>query len=139
MESHEEKIQIQIDTSAWVHLLSHCTETIKSYRGPRDGRLWVFVECQHPPEENSPRLGPVFPETGEAITTIEQNNVDLWGGKMTHDSEHSQTQKLRSLAYLTFLPFSETFVLLRIPAFSKFCTWKYERSQHFNSLKIIVN
>lgn len=42
--------------------------------------------------------------------------LQTWKGRTSPEGETG--------SYLTFLPFSHTFVLLRIPAFSKFCTCK---------------
>lgn len=38
----------------------------------------------------------------------------------------SKVTKTPGQAYLTFFPFSHTLVLLRIPAFSRFCTYNVE-------------
>lgn len=68
--------------------------------------------------------GPSFSFTKEGITvtnTERGNSGDRGGGHMTPNT-HTKKQEVRVVAYRTFLPFSHTFVLLRIPAFSKFCT-----------------
>lgn len=93
------------------------TGVIAAYQRSRGSRSGVFVEGEHPSVENRPRLVPVFPERVEEAQK-----------RMTHDSTHPQApnqERKYSQAHLTFLPFSDTFVLLRIPAFSRFCTWRW--------------
>lgn len=77
------------------------------------------------------------------ITATEQSNEEIQVGKR-HTTPNLKSKIILPVnkkpwsevsAYLTFLPFSDTFVLLRIPAFSKFCTWKRKRWRRFRRVR----